>query len=337
MDKICVNIIILNWNNSEDTIACLKSIQYLRDVRYRIILVDNGSNKGEYNTVLQWVNHNFENIQVIEKVSDKEQFNNVKGSEEQGRESITIIRNLENYGFAKGNNIGIRYCLKFWKNDYVLLLNNDTEVEPDSIGKLVNFLEEHPNYQAATPQIRYYKPNDVIWNCGGNINWYKRRVYDYAETKISEVPQEGNKEITFITGCALLFKPVGCGLLSEKFFFGEEDFEFSLRMKKQQKKMACLYSSVIYHKVGRSIEKSSGMKGRVVLFYLNRLINLRNYVNPLFWMVLYTVSLLYAFVLLTVKYRCGIYSSLQAIKSIAIGAVKMNGVNKDMFLKAKAL
>jgi len=101
-----VSIIILNWNGLKDTIECLESLKKITYPNYEVIVVDNDS-KGNDADIL----------------------------EERYKNYIRVIRNKENLGFAGGNNVAIRQVLKEEKSDYILLLNNDTIVEP-------NFLEE---------------------------------------------------------------------------------------------------------------------------------------------------------------------------------------------------
>jgi GT2 family glycosyltransferase len=98
--------------------------------------------------------------------------------------------------------------------------------------------------------------------------------------------------ITSISGCALFFYPEvldeNKNLFTDRFFFGEEDFEFSMRMKKRDVRMACVPSSRIYHKVGRSRNKMKAIafEGKYYMYYLNRLITLRLHMSPLkFWLV----------------------------------------------------
>ena len=63
-------------------------------------------------------------------------------------------------------------------------------------------------------------------------------------------------------------------LLTERFFFGEEDFEFSMRMQKDNILTACVLDSLIYHKVGASGNKMHRL-GKLYLHYLNRFIDVR--------------------------------------------------------------
>ena len=68
-------------------------------------------------------------------------------------------------------------------------------------------------------------------------------------------------------------------LLYNGFFFGEEDYEFSLRMNKSGIRMACVPSSRIYHKVGASQKNTNDSRGlgRIYMYYHNRLICNRMY------------------------------------------------------------
>ena len=82
------------------------------------------------------------------------------------------------------------------------------------------------------------------------------RKYYYDNKHRLCVKEHLYKDITFITGCALFFTASTLrkdgGIFIEDFFFGEEDFNFSLTMKKNKRKMACVVNSLIYHKVGAS-------------------------------------------------------------------------------------
>ena len=100
---MAVDIIIPSWNQSKLTAVCLQSIrQHTTD--YRIIFVDNGSYVDEFAIVEAELKHH----------------------------PHLLVRNRRNLGFVKAVNEGL--CLS--TADYVVLLNNDTEVAPDWIAKL---------------------------------------------------------------------------------------------------------------------------------------------------------------------------------------------------------
>ena len=104
-----IAIIVLHYKNLADTRACLRSLANVGYPRYSIILVNNDA--------------------PAHAKALKEEFPNV-----------TLIQNQSNVGFAEGNNIGIRAALKDDQTDAVLILNNDTEVEPDFLSEMAKQL-----------------------------------------------------------------------------------------------------------------------------------------------------------------------------------------------------
>ena len=326
-------IIVLNWNGTNDTIECIKSIKINSLDNYTIVLVDNGSQEISLLKLMNWCQANFTIVALYSKtqaeqggILDIEE----KLEREKSNERLVFIQNNENLGFAAGNNVALRYMLKS-KATYAMLLNNDTVIEKDSLTNLMDFFNKNHDYVAATPQIRYFEPNDTIWNCGGKVTWLGNRRYYYAGDKISKIPKTGFKRITFITGCALIFKPHNTGLLSEKFFFGEEDFEFSLRLKKQNQRMTCVFDSVIYHKVGGSINSISKLERKIVLHYAMRLMDLKEYQNCCHWHLTFLFYLIYSFGIITISYKISIKYYFLIWKKIIFYAKKHDSINKKLF------
>src|SRR6266705_2584097 len=97
-----VFVIVLNYNGSEALPACLTSIFQSDYQNFEIIVVDNNSSDGSF----EQAKNNFSR-------------------------SI-FIKNSDNVGFSKGNNIGIRYALERFA-DYIFILNNDTIIEKTTI------------------------------------------------------------------------------------------------------------------------------------------------------------------------------------------------------------
>ena len=140
-------IIILNWNGWEDTIACLKSLYQIEKGDFFIVLVDNGS-----------INDSVDHLSAWLKDEDKKHY--ILGQGEtldvnlQNKDCILYCLK-ENYGFAKGNNYAIDLARKY-SPDYLLLLNNDTEVEADFLWQLETFIQANEEYKVLTPMIRYF-------------------------------------------------------------------------------------------------------------------------------------------------------------------------------------
>lgn len=331
-----VYIIVLNWNGTEDTIACLSSIKNIDYNNYVVVLVDNGSRNEELEILQKWCHDNF-NLLVLYNIelalNGGNNTSEVELKKTVSNEKLIFIKNNENLGFAAGNNVALKYVLAK-EAKYAMLLNNDTILEKESISILMNFLAAHDEYVAVTPQIRYFEPNDVIWNCGGKITWFGNRRYYYAGDHISKVPLEGFRNVSFITGCAILFKPKMTGILTEKFFFGEEDLDFSFRQKMEKKKMACCFSSIIYHKVNASVKKLDvNILGSVYIQYLSRLINNRQYSSKFMFIVKIAVNLGYAIPMIMLRYKISLKRIFFMIIKILMELRKIDKIDKDYSLR----
>lgn len=251
-------IIILNWNGADDTLACLQSLARAKG-KFVIFVVDNGSSDDSVSRIRLWI-------------------------EEHSGIDARLLPLDKNYGFARGNNKGLEAAREINPSSY-MLLNNDTEVTPDFLERLRLFSKSHPKYRVLTPKINYCYDKRKIWNCGGKLAFGFRKYY-YAGCDDMAVKEREYIPITFVTGCALFFYPelldAQGHLLTERFFFGEEDFEFSMRMEKRSVSMACVLDSLIYHKVGSSGNKMH-KPGKVYLHYLNRFIDIRLQKPALFY------------------------------------------------------
>lgn len=239
-----VSIIILNWNGLEDTIECLESLRKITYPNYEVILVDNGSERNDAKVL-------------------RERFGNY----------IHLIENDRNYGFAGGNNIGIRYALENLSPNYVLLLNNDTVVAPDFLARLVKFAESNEKFGIVGPKIYYYDYDgrkDVIWFAGGKFNRRLGKTNHLGARTIDKGQFETIRKVDYITGCAFLIKTEilnKIGLLDEDYFNHFEDLDFCIRAEKEQ--YYCFYvpEAKIWHKVSQS---SGGRIGHISLYYNTR-------------------------------------------------------------------
>lgn len=309
-------IIILNYNGSKDTIECLQSLLQQSRKDFAVVVADNCSQDDSLSVIKEWAAQHVDYCEAFEG----EAINLSKW--------LTILSLNDNYGFAKGNNKAIAQT----KADSYLCLNNDTVVEPDFFEKLMAFHEVHPEYVALTPAIRLYSKPDMMWNCGGRLVFGGRR-YFYPYMAQSSITEQGHIDITFITGCALFVDKQLCSngqLFTERFFFGEEDFEFSLRIQKQKKKMACVLDSVIYHKVGQSRGEQQEL-GKLLVHSINRMINLRQHYSPLSYFVWKKM-----FVFYTRKKFLGQATAEQRgffLRTMVEESEKNDGVTKEQYLR----
>ena len=236
-----IAIIIVNWKQYELTINCLLSLKKLEYKNWKVILVDNESN--------------FEKINKI-----KSDFNKVE-----------VIGSKANLGFASANNLGIKYAIKN-KFEYVMLLNNDTEVNKKFLSPLLNSFQNDNSLGAVQPLIMNYNNRAKVWNAGGYLNNFFG--FPYTNKKLNNK----NRQIDWITGCCIVLKTKvikKAGLIDEDFFAYYEDVDWSLRIKKLGYKLGVVESSVIFHH-GTKSSNNSNFEGNLSPFV--HYLNIRNHI-----------------------------------------------------------
>ncbi len=230
-----VHIVLLNWNGYDLTRECILSLSNIKYTNYQIVVVDNGSDDDSY----------------------------VKLSNEFEKD-VKFISNEENLGFAKGNNVGIKYAVEN-NADYVLILNNDTVVDNLFLNKMIDLAESDTKIGILGSKIYYFSDTDIIWFSGGRFNKFKGGMsVDGMGVKDNERYNEV-VDVDYITGCSLLIKSEvleKIGFFDEEYFNYAEDADFCLRAKRSGYSVVFVPSSKVWHKVARS------MKGNFSPFYL---------------------------------------------------------------------
>jgi GT2 family glycosyltransferase len=257
-----VATVILTWNGREDTLECLASVvrSEHRGWENHVVVVDNSSADGTAEAV------------------------------EAAFPDVVVIRNADNIGFAEGNNQGIEWAVEHGM-DYVLLLNNDTVVEPSAFARLVREAERRPEAGAVMPLIRFYAARDTVWYAGGD--W----VEPYGRMQAWTQPSaERPYRTQLFTACCVLI-PVRVleevGQLDPRFFIYFEDVDLALRFAEAGYETWVVPDAVIYHKVSNS---NGGPVSPFALYYQVRnnllLIRERN-VHPSrrAWGYLYMIAL----------------------------------------------
>ena len=217
-----VGIIILNWNGRGDTLACIESLSRLDYPACRTAMVDNGSTDGSVAAVATRF------------------------------PEVTLIENGRNLGYAGGNNVGLRWAMAEGL-DYALLLNNDTEVAPDLLRRLVTAAEADTNCGAVGPTIYYWASPERIWSAGGQVNWRNgsTRMMHLNEADTGQLgPSPWRAD--FVTGCALLIKRTALervGLLDERFFAYYEETEWCARAGREGLSILQVPEAHLWHKI----------------------------------------------------------------------------------------
>lgn len=274
-----VSVIILNWNGWKDTIECLESLYQINYPNYDIVLVDNDSKddsiqrirdycEGKIKPKSPFFNYNSKNkpIQIFEYTNEETgkdlQINKSDGYQDLSSDrKLILIKNNKNYGFAEGNNIGIRYSLKKLNSNYTLLLNNDTVVEKHFLTEMVETGENDNKIAVIGSKTYYYNFNgkdDVLWSVGGTVDLSRYPGYHDIVLK-DNLPTIKNSKINvdWISGAVMLIKTdmLPLNLLNSDFFFGCEDVDLCIEMRNKGFKMVTNLKAIVWHKAGASKSK----------------------------------------------------------------------------------
>lgn len=286
-----VAVIILNWKSASDTIECLDSVlKATKNISSVVFVVDNGSGDNSVEQIRSWLKQ--QKIGFYHFRREGKEKENFHSGSDYSNGLVCLLENHNNLGFAKGNNVAVKFVLHQFPASFekYLLLNNDTLVPPQGISHLLEAAETYPEFPVWTPVIVYADQKDKVWNAGGFLGRWGGRKYLAHKKHRNQLPSSGVRQITFITGCALLIdKSIWEKnlFLNEDFFFGEEDYFFSMQMKKLKIKMAVAFDAVIYHKISSSIQQVSPKSPLPLLFihFLNRTVDMKKWMSPLLFRI----------------------------------------------------
>ncbi|NVN97559.1 glycosyltransferase family 2 protein [Candidatus Nomurabacteria bacterium] len=241
-----IDIIIVNWNSGRQLFDCLQSIyiSVLTDYQInRIVIVDNNSTDNS--------------LKMLDTFNLP----------------VSIIRNFTNLGFAAACNQGAKES----KAEYILLLNPDTILQPDSLQKSLDFLSIPENSKIGIVGIRLFDENNVthrsctrfptlasfIVKIFGFDKLLPRFFHSYP---MVEWPHDTNREVDHVIGAFYMVRRIVyealCGL-DEDYFFYLEDLDFSLRANQTGWKSFYLADAQAFHKGGGTSDQIKAIR----LFY----------------------------------------------------------------------
>lgn len=230
MDKVC--IVILNYNNCEDTIECVQSLRSaINSEKYKIVIVDNASTNDSVSKL-----------------------NNILSP-------IEIIVSSENRGYAHGNNIGIKYAEQAGY-EYICILNNDTIIDVDFIETCKNELKNSAQVAFVSPALVEYKDNNLIQSTGGDI-FINKGIVTLKNHGARRIELPPKIESDYIGGACIMFRTSilkNIGYIPENYFLFFEETEWCYKAQKMGYKNICLTDSYIYHKGSVSIKSVSGLQ-----------------------------------------------------------------------------
>ena len=202
-----IDVVIVNWNSGDMLSNCVSSIlNGNSDSISKIIIVDNGSKDGS------------ENLRIESN-------------------QVLLIKNPSNYGFARSCNIGAKYG----KGEYVLFLNPDTVLEPDTLKRTINYMEKETNEMVGISGIQLcYEDGSVARHSSrfpSPFSFFMRssglhKIFLSLDHVLTEWNHLDTREVPHVIGAYFFVRKELFNSLNgfdERFFVYLEDLDFSLR------------------------------------------------------------------------------------------------------------
>lgn len=240
-----LGVVIANWNGEKILDKCLESFKLQEFTDYKLYIVDNGSKDKSLNII-----RSYEELLNIE-----------------------LIELKENSGFAKANNLGIKKAIGDGC-EYILTINNDTELEKDCLSNVMKSIEENKNefdvYQLF--MINFFDRH--LCDATG-ITWDHRLLPSQLGYKqeIESITEKNNDLKGVCAGAAVYsaksLKAVELengDYFDSKFFAYYEDVDLSIRLFRKGFKAKLIKNAIIYHIHSATGVKTNGFKE----YYMNR-------------------------------------------------------------------
>jgi GT2 family glycosyltransferase/predicted O-methyltransferase YrrM len=238
MDEVKeISTIIINRNTKNLLKQCLDSLpKGFGEISYDVWIVDNASDDGSQELIVEHYPH------------------------------VNLIRNTENFGFAKANNQALRKI----KTPFALLLNSDTVLPKNCIVPLYNLLEEHPKAALVGPKLIDSEGNlqpstyplPSLWKDFLIRSKFYKLFPKHIQAKLllgSFCEHNQQRMVGRITGACILLRMKDIeplNFLDESFFFYGEVHDLCLRLWKNGRQVWFTPNSFIYHLGGQTSAKT---------------------------------------------------------------------------------
>ncbi len=210
-----VSAVVLNYEGRHHLEKLLPSLAQQTHLDLHLVVVDNGS----HDDSVRWLRANWPKVEIVAL--------------------------QENVGITPGLNI----CMEAARDEFVLLLNNDIELDPSCVAQLVDALQQHPAAAAVAPKLLDLNRRDLIDGAGDTYTWAgqaNRRGHGMLDRGQFDEPAE----VFGACGGAALYRRSAIeevGPFDERFFAMLEDVDWSFRAQLQGWVSLYAPAAVAYH------------------------------------------------------------------------------------------
>jgi GT2 family glycosyltransferase len=249
-----VALVILNWNGRDDVLNCVASLPRLEYPNYTATVVDNASSDGSVDALRQ--RFPAQRVLVMEK----------------------------NLGFTGGNNRGIADAVAAGA-DYVLLLNNDTEMHPRLVSELVRVAQSDPRIGVVGAKNLRLEDPSRVWGAYGEITYGGDLVRVHGKGEPDGPRFEAERDVGWVIGNGMMMSRAAIeavGGFDETFFGYHEDVDWCARARERGFRIVYAGRAIVFHKGFGAADPSRPVKFPVLYFLgRNGVLFARKHASPL--------------------------------------------------------
>jgi GT2 family glycosyltransferase len=219
MTKTLLYVVVLSNNRPDDTLACLSSLYRSDYQNYRVLLLDYDSPED----ALQAIRTEYAEVEIVPLA--------------------------ENLGYAGNNNVGIKMALERGAG-WILLLNNDTLLDPACLSRMVDVGEADAHIGMLGPMVYHFDEPNVIQSAGGVLEKHWNSIHlGMNETDHGQF--QSVRQVDWLSGCAILVRRAlieQVGTLDSDYFLYWEETEWCIRASQAGWKIFHVPGAKLWHK-----------------------------------------------------------------------------------------
>jgi GT2 family glycosyltransferase len=257
-----VAALVLNYNGRDLTLQTLGSLVRMTYPDYVVAVIDNGSIDGSPAAVAEAF---------------------------PGVEQVLVA---VNEGPAAGVNAGLRWAVR-GGFDYILVLNNDIEVAPDLLDRMMEVATADPRVGCVGPKCYYFEDRARLWSAGGRLRFGESVTKERGMGEIDRGQFDRTEEVDYVNGCAMLVPRrviEEVGLWDPAYFLSVEDADWCQRMKGRGYHCMYAHRAVLWHMVsatvGVYVPSKTFHNGRSTAIFVRRYANLWQWLTFFAWLAI---------------------------------------------------
>ncbi|HYC21216.1 MAG TPA: glycosyltransferase family 2 protein [Candidatus Bathyarchaeia archaeon] len=215
-----VAVVVLDWNGGEETLACIDSVR-----------------ASDYPALDVWLVDNASRAPVVDEARRR-------------HPGLRTIVNSRNLGYSGGNNAGIRAALEAGA-EFVLVLNNDAQLRPETIGELVRVGQGDTSVAAVGAKVLRADDPRRLWLAYGEINYRQSLVALIGADALDGPEYAAARDVAWVSGCAIFLSRAALervGLFDEDFFAYHEEVDWCATARERGFRIVFAPRAIVYHR-----------------------------------------------------------------------------------------